>query len=308
MSYAAKWSTRKRETIMFEISYSDDAVTFVNVKTNKAEKLALFDAMPDLDAIRVVNSEIKGRDSASKASVSLLSHLLDSPRLDGYKGTCPINEVIPKELKSAIRDIETEYLKPIFSAPLMEKGAKPAMVEAQWQSFAQGLREGGSYANTKSRVMAYFSHLGKLPVADNGKLLTVAAIDKILQNAKEQAAKPATNEGIAGKLVKLSGEIGSRTEKTELGDYSTAIAALNSMLDTYVGLQRAVLEKMTEVIGNSSLDSKVSDVLAKAMKAPAVEVDSEDSLTTAWNSGKIDDAQFSARMALIGIDVEITQS
>jgi hypothetical protein len=44
------------------------------------------------------------------------------------------------------------------------------------------------------------------------------------------------------------------------------------------------------------------------MKAPAVEVDSEDSLTTAWNSGKIDDAQFSARMALIGIDVEITQS
>jgi hypothetical protein len=293
---------------MFEISYSDDAITFVNVKTNKAEKLALFDAMPDLDAIRVVNSEIKGRDSASKASVSLLSHLLDSPRLDGYKGTCPLNEAIPKELKSAIRDIETEYLKPIFSAPLMEKGAKPATVEAQWQSFAQGLREGGSYANTKSRVMAYFSHLGKLPVADNGKLLTVAAIDKILQNAKELASKPATNEGIAGKLVKLSGEIESRTEKTELGDYSTAIAALNSMLDTYAGLQRAVLEKMTEVIGNSSLDSKVSDVLAKAMKAPAVEVDSEDSLTTAWNSGEIDDAQFSARMAFIGIDVEIAQS
>ncbi len=293
---------------MFEISYSDDAITFVNVKTNKAEKLSLFDVMPDIDAIRVVNSEIKGRDSASKASVSLLSHLLDSPRLDGYKGTCPLNEAIPKELKSAIRDIETEYLKPIFSAPLIEKGAKPATIEAQWQSFAQGLREGGSYANTKSRVMAYFSHMGVLPQAANGKLLTVAAIDKILQNEKEKQAKPVTNEGIAGKLVKLSLEIESRTEKTELGDFSTAIAALNSMLDTYQGLQREVLEKMTSLIGNTSLDSKTSDVLSKAMaqETTPVDDDTEESLTTAWNAGQIDDVQFSARMSAIGIDVEIT--
>lgn len=302
MSYAIKGN------IMFEISYSDDAITFVNVKTNKAEKLSLFDAMPDLDAIRVVNSEIKGRDSASKASVSLLSHLLNSPRLDGYKGTCPLNEAIPKELKSAIRDIETEYLKPIFCAPLVVKKATPATVEAQWQGFAQGLREGGSYANTKSRVMAYFSHMGMLPIASNGKLLTVAAIDKILMNEKEKQAKPATNEGIAGKLVKLSLEIESRTEKTELGDFSTAIAALNSMLDTYQGLQREVLEKMTSLIGNTSLESKTSDVLAKAMapETTPVDDDTEESLTTAWNAGVIDDAQFSDRMAFIGIDVTIT--
>lgn len=296
---------------MFEISYSDDAITFVNVKTNKAEKLSLFDAMPDLDAIRVVNSEIKGRDSASKASVSLLSHLLNSPRLDGYKGTCPLNEAIPKELKSAIRDIETEYLKPIFCAPLVAKKATPATVEAQWQGFAQGLREGGSYANTKSRVMAYFSHMGMLPITSNGKLLTVAAIDKILMNEKEKLAKPATNEGIAGKLVKLSLEIEIRTEKTELGDFSTAIAALNAMLDTYQGLQREVLEKMTSLIGNvslDSLDSKVCGVIAKAMaqESTPVDDDSEESLTTAWNAGQMDDAQFSARMSAIGIDVEIT--
>jgi len=220
---------------MFDISFSDETITFVNVKTNKAEKLELFDAMADIDAIRVINSEIKGRDSASKASVSLLSHLLNNPRLDGYKGTTPLNEAIPKELKAAIREIETEYLKPIFTAPLADKGMKPGTIETQWQAFATGLREGGSYANTKSRVMAYFSHLGKLPIADNGKCLTVAALDKILQNAKEQEAKPTINEGIAGKLVKLSLEIDNRTEKTELGDNVTAIAALKSMLATYEG-------------------------------------------------------------------------
>ena len=95
----------------YDISFSDDAVTFVNTKTNKAEKFELFDQMADIDAIRIVNGEIKARDNVSKASVSLLSHLLDSPRLDEYKGKTPINELIPNDLKSAIRDIETEYLK-----------------------------------------------------------------------------------------------------------------------------------------------------------------------------------------------------
>ena len=95
----------------YDISYSDDSVTFVNTKTNKAEKFELFEQMADIDAIRIVNGEIKARDNVSKASVSLLSHLLDSPRLDEYKGKTPINELIPNDLKSAIRDIETCHLE-----------------------------------------------------------------------------------------------------------------------------------------------------------------------------------------------------
>jgi hypothetical protein len=290
---------------MFDISFSDDAVTFVNTKTNKAEKLALFDVMPDIDAIRVVNGEIKARENVSRASVSLLSHLLDSPRLDGYKGTCPINESIPKELKSAIRDLETEYLKPIFSAPLIEKGNKPATIETLWQAFAQGLREGGSYANTKSRVMAYFSHMGKLPVAENGKLLTVAALDKIIQNAKESCKTPATHTGIAGKLVTLSLELSNRTEKTDIGEFSTAIAALKSMLATYEGLYRESLEVLTELVGNTSIDSVASAAVSKAM---SFDVSTrEDELTTAYNAGDMDELTFTLAMADIGIDVEMSE-
>lgn len=296
---------------MFDISYSDDAVTFVNTKTLKAEKLALFEVMPDIDAIRVVNGEIKARENVSRASVSLLSHLLDSPRLDGYKGTCPINETIPKELKSAIRDLETEYLKPIFSAPLIEKGHKPATIETLWQAFAQGLREGGSYANTKSRVMAYFSHMGKLPVADNGKLLTVAALDKIIQNAKEGAKPTTTHSGIAGKLVTLSLELEARTEKTDIGEFSTAIAALHSMLATYEGLYRESLEVLTELVGNTqSVDSLASDATSKAMQvspeslALAVR---EEAIMTAYNAGQMTEDAFVIAMADIGIDVELTE-
>lgn len=276
---------------MFDVSFSDDAVTFVNLKTNKAEKLALFDSMEDIEAIRVVNGEIKARENVSKASVSLLVHLLNNPRLDGYKGQTPINEAIPKELKAAVREIETEYLKPIFSKPMLEKGNKPATVEKAWQEFAQGLREGGGYANTKSRVVAYFAHLGKLPLADNGKLLTVAAIDKLMQNAKEQAPKEEKPEGIAGKLMALSHEIENRNEKTMLGDNATAIAALKAMLATYEGLYREELERMTELKGNPEHNV-----------VPGID-EQADAILAMYNNGQITEEELKAKAGELGFEL-----
>ena len=281
----------------FEISYSDDAVTFVNTKTQKAEKLELFDAMSDADAIRVVNGEIKARDNVSKASVSLLSHLLDNPRLDEYKGATPINETVPNELKSAIREIETEYLKPIFSEPLSAKGATAATIEKQWQHFAAGLREGGGYANAKSRVIKYFAHMGSLPVASNGKCLTVAAIDKILGNELAKVA-PNVNEGIAGKLVKLSSDINNRKETTDLGDYVTAIAALKSMLATYEGLYREALEDMTSLIGNPSLTNVAQAVVSKASEPDTIE-----GLQAQYDNGQISEDGLITRAAVLGYEL-----
>ena len=281
----------------FEISYSDDAVTFVNTKTQKAEKLELFDAMSDADAIRVVNGEIKARDNVSKASVSLLSHLLDNPRLDEYKGATPINETVPNELKSAIREIETEYLKPIFSEPLSAKGATAATIEKQWQHFAAGLREGGGYANAKSRVIKYFAHMGSLPVASNGKCLTVAAIDKILGNELAKVA-PNVNEGIAGKLVKLASDINNRKETTDLGDYVTAIAALKSMLATYEGLYREALEDMTSLIGNPSLTNVAQAVVSKASEPDTIE-----GLQAQYDNGQITEDELITRASVLGYEL-----
>lgn len=285
---------------MFDVSISDDAITFVNTKTAKAEKLELFAAMEDGAAIRIVNGEIKHRENVSRAAVSLLTHVLDNPRLDGYKGQTPINETIPKELKAAVRELETEYLKPIFSKPLLDKGNSPAQVEKAWQAFNEGLRAGGSYANTKSRVVAYFAHCGRLPVADNGKLLTVAAIDKLMQNAKEASPKK-TQLGLAGKLVAISLDIENRNEHTDLGDCVSAIAALKSMLATYEGLYREQCERMTELKGNISLTEQANAAI-KAAASPT-----EDSLTAQWNNGQLTDNQFIKAMSDIGVDVELTE-
>ena len=226
---------------MFEVSYNDGNVIFTNPKTSKSEKIALLDAMDTPEAIRAISSEQRAAVSASRAAVSLLAVILDNPRLDGFKGVTPIRENIPKELKEAIRELETEYLKPAFVAIHSEKGAKPATIEKQWQGFAGDLRKGGSYAVAKGKVTAYFAHCGKLPKADNGKLLSVAAIDKLLQNAKEAAGKN-EDTGIAGRLLKLCAEVENRTESTKLGDPASAIASLKMMLATFEGLQRENIE------------------------------------------------------------------
>jgi hypothetical protein len=211
----------------FDVSFSDDAVTFVNTKTNKAEKLAMMDVMDNVTAIRAIRSEQNAAVSASHGAVSLLSIIMDNPRLDEYRGTCPIDSSVPNELKAAIRELETEFLKPLFIQPLLDKGAKPATAEKQWQDYAKGLKEGGSYAVAKGHITKLFAYTGKLP-KHGIKLLTVAAIKKLLENLE----KPEQEKlGIAGKLVALSLEL--RKENSEEGSALSAIAALKAMLVFY---------------------------------------------------------------------------
>ena len=255
---------------MFNVSYNDTAVIFVNAKTNKAETMALLDVMPDADAIGAIRKEQNAAISASHAAVSLLSHILNNPRLDGYKGQTPINEAIPKELKAAIRELETEYLKPVFCKPHADKGAKPATIEKLWQEFSEGLRSGGSYAVAKGKVTAYFAHCGKLPTTDNGKLLTVAAIEKLLQNAREGAPKR-EDTGLAGKIVELASELDS-ADNSKLGDMPTAIAALKAMLARYETVATAHAEALTRVhqqTGATDTKGQAAAVIGKMQRAPA---------------------------------------
>ena len=243
----------------FEVSYSDNAIVFVNIRTNKAEKLDLLDTMDAHDAIRAIRSEQNAAVSASRAAVSLLCTILDNPRLDEYRGACDVSAAVPAELKAAIRELETEYLKPLFVQPLLDKGAKPATAEKQWQDYAKGLKEGGSYAVAKGHVTKLFAYTGKLPM-HNGKILTVAAIKKLIENIEKPES---VNEGIAGKLVALASEL-SNADADKMGDFATAIAALKSMLGTYEACYRDSLEVLTATIGNTDVAESPNDIAAQA--------------------------------------------
>ena len=257
-----------------QVSFTEDKIVFVDSK-GKAESLDMFDAINDKDAVRAISSEQKAAQSASKAAVSLLVHILDNPRLDGYKGQTPINEAVPSELKAAIREIETEYLKPLFCAPHIEKNAKPATVEKLWQEFSKGLKSGGSYAMAKSEVTKYFAYCGKLPKHDNGKLLTVAAVKKIVAGAKENAPEK-ENEGVAGKLVALSLALGK--DNAVMGDIPTAIAALRSILAVYENANKENGEAAAATFSaktTGDVSTAAAAVVSKMQRAPAPVADME---------------------------------
>ncbi len=252
------------------VTITEDKVTFTDSK-GKTESLELFEGMPDLEAIRAIVGEQKAAQSASKAAVSLLAHILDNPRLDSYRGKTGPLEAVPNELKAAIRDIETEYLKPIFSQPHIDKGAKPATIERMWQEYAGGLKSGGSYAVAKSFVTMYFAYSGHLPVAPGGKLFTVAALKKMvaaLKDAEPKADKPT----LADKLFTISGELEARTENTELGDPAGAIASLKAMLAIYEELQKdnadaAMVAHASKAVGD------VTSIAANAVAQAAQETE-----------------------------------
>ena len=251
----------------FDVSFSDDAVTFVNTKTNKAEKLAMLDVMDNVAAIRAIRSEQNAAVSASHGAVSLLSVIMDNPRLDEYRGTCPVDSSVPNELKAAIRELETEFLKPLFIQPLLDKGAKPATAEKQWQDYAKGLKEGGSYAVAKGHITKLFAYTGNLP-KHGAKLLTVAAIKKLLENLEKPEQE---KTGIAGKLVALSLEL--RKENSEEGNALQAIAALKDMLAFYTAIEAENAEAAqaaheVTIVGDveaQSIDAQSKAIIDKAV-------------------------------------------
>ena len=270
----------------FTFSFNDNQVVITDAKNN-AEPLALLEKLDTLESMRAIGTEQNAAVKASVGALSLLADMLTDARFDFYKGQTPINEKIPKEFNAALREKISEYLKPTFIADKIAKGAKPATAENQWQIFAGGLNT-GSFSNAKTWASKFFCQLGKLPSLENGKLLPLRAIIKMLENAKLPSE---SGEGIAGKLIKLAGDLESRTEKTELGDYASAIAALKSMLSTYEGLYRESLERLTETIGNTDIAQSANAAIAKASDIPSVE-----SLEAMHENGQISDTDYALKM------------
>ena len=272
---------------MKTIDFTENQVIIVNDK-NQAEKIALLDMASDLDAIKFIRKEQDAGKNASVGALTLLVHMLDSERFDAYKGTTPVGEKITPEFRGALRDIEIEYMKPIFVADLTDKGNKPATIEKMWQEYSANLRT-GTYALCKSYVSKLFCHLGMLPKTNNGKLIPINAIKELLNQVKKQETE---KTGIAGKLVSLSHDIEHRTEKTDMGDYATAIAALKSMLATYEGLYREQAENLTMMHQtNGDISAIASNAVSKASAKPSIE-----SLEAMRDNGQIDDTTYAIMM------------
>ena len=249
----------------FEVSFTDSAVIFNNTRTGKLDaKETLQDALDDSHAVSALRGMLRANESGTLAALSVLCKMLDNPRMDAYKGTCPLAESVPNEAKSALRDVEGQILRPMMLAPLLAKGATQAKADAQVDTELKKMNAGSSYAVAKGIALKYFAYTGNLP-KHNGKILTVPALRKLIENLD----KPATEDaGIAGKLVALSLDV-SKADGDKLGDFATAIAALKSMLGTYEACHREALETLTATIGNTDIAQSI-DNQAKAITQNAI--------------------------------------
>ena len=225
----------------YTISTSDTQILFTDAK-GKSEKFDFITPIAIDDSIQALRKEITARHNATAATLSIMVELMDTPKLDSYKGVTPANEGLSKEFKSAVREIEGEYLKPLFTAPLESKGNSVATIQKMWTSFIEDLRVGGVWSNVGATVRQYYAIVGKLPCVyidgnpQKDKLLSTHAMQKEIANLR--TVSDTTDKGISGKLVDLMNMVKERNEKTKLGHVGTAIAALESLLNEFRAIDR----------------------------------------------------------------------
>jgi hypothetical protein len=251
----------------YVISTNDNQVLFTDAK-GKTEKFDFIEAIGEGEAINSLKGEIKARHNATQGCLSLMVQLLDTAKLDEYKGKTPANEGLSKEFKSAVREIETEYLKPLFVAPLEKKGNSPATIQKLWTTFIEDLRAGGVWSNVGATVRQYFAIVGKLPCLylegkpQKNKLLSTHAMAKEIANLR--TVNDTTDRGVAGKLHDLLDIVENRTEKTNLGHTGTAIAALEKLLNHYRAIdayeREQALVAYQKKADSEGMQSSVTDV------------------------------------------------
>jgi len=293
----------------FSVSYGESTIVFVNNKTNKPETLDMYDRVDLHEALRGSFKEFKDHHSNSAKAVSLITEVLSSPAMDGYRGQVPVNEALPKEAKAAMRRAEEAVLFPLFRDIMERKNWTEAQLNKEFDAYMTHSREGGTYANARSIALSYFCQLGKTPIAENGKLLTVAAMKKLIDNAKSDIA-PEPKFGFSGKLVSLAAEINARKDNNGMGSLPEAIHALKDMLATFQGLEREAAEALTENLGSKGAAAVASAAVAQAKASSATQetentalADKERTLWIKYNDAAIDLHEFTVAMHEIGITV-----
>jgi hypothetical protein len=189
-----------------KVEYTDDGIIFIDPKTNKTDgKEVYLESVSIEEAIKDTKLEVKQRGNHTRAALSLVIQVLKSPRMDGFKGSCRLDQGLPKEAKSAMRQAEDEVIEQFFLSTLpksmhvdggmteTEVRKRVAASQKEWQQYIGGLREPGIYATVRGQALKYFCYLGKLPCkeGDESKLLSVPAMQKLIANAAAETIPPA---------------------------------------------------------------------------------------------------------------------
>ena len=204
------------------VSFAEDRVIFIDPKTSKSEELLFESPAEDNEAIKGLRNEVKARGSVTRYALSVLVQILNNQRIDGYKGQVPQNQRIPAEAKSALRELEDDFLRPKFLENL-PKSMSTSAQHKEWDSFIKELREPGVYARVRGVCLKYFCYLGMLPCVygsdqkpDTHKLLAVSAMEKILANENAKSPPMQPDHSIPSELGALMARMIEEKDKLDV--------------------------------------------------------------------------------------------
>jgi hypothetical protein len=258
----------------YEISTNETGLIFVDVKSGKkveADAKGAFDFAKKVElsaAILASTQEIGQRGYLTECAMSMLFPILTSAKLGAYAGKVPMGHAIPVAMKSTvIRDLETEILKPEFSATWLRKNPAPdgtdmkkvmehtGALEQAWADFIQAHRKGGIYGQCKSAATQYLAYYGRFPCAynadgtpDTDRMYRPSAILKMIAN--DMVRDDADPTGLIDALNKALKVLDNATVPSD-----TINAALI--------LAGNIVTKLTTI-----KDSYASDATAKAQQLP----------------------------------------
>lgn len=257
-----------------QVTFTDDKVVFLNTKTEKTEGFGYFDHIDAKTAVGQLRKEVDGRPNMTRAVLSLLVDVLQVERLQAYKGLTPLNEALPKEFKQAMREVESGFLRPLF----IDMQVKTLSNEEKGKIADKYVSEawaGGVYAKVKAEVSKYFCQVGKLPCVynddgtpDTDKLLSSDAINRLIANAKADAATPASDETIKDKHVRrlMAFMVEFKERKADdmpaIDEVKMALNAAKVLVTAYEKMQNKYAELRTRA--GSSVNDKVKDAIGAA--------------------------------------------
>ena len=191
----------------YEVSSTDAGLVFVDVKSGKkveADQKGGFDFAKRVDlsdAILASSHEIGQRGYLTECAMSMLFPMLTSPKLSAYMGKVEMWHSIPANMKTRIKELEVEVLKPAFTETWARKNPAPDVgdvaaamqhagaLEQAWGDFISQHRKGGIYGQCKSAATQYVAYYGKFPCVynpdgtpDTARMYRPSAILKIIAN------------------------------------------------------------------------------------------------------------------------------
>jgi hypothetical protein len=257
-----------------------------------AEIIPPIEAMNITDACKALLGFAKEKQTLREAAVTIQAEILKefTERLAGFKGTADKRAGIPKELKDAFRDCETDFFKRFLDSKhpahkqfvnnlpkmndrgqALEVMGKPN-IEAQFQYFMSVTRAEGNYANAKNMVLSAYAYCGVEPLNDDGQLIPPEVLAAYVRNAREEGGQGTRDNSYKQRLYTLFDELvsqdGWKKEPTDnWPELKRTINELAAWVNQYADI---AAKKKTEEGTKPDAAQQTRDAMAQAnQKAPA---------------------------------------